>query len=467
MKILLAVPPSPNHRRIIRMIDCSHEAKASYLWHPNDFLIISSLCGPGDECVLVEGTADSLSDEAFFGRVKDAKPDIIFFALSSAGWETDLKYYRKTRGLYPHTPHFVIADLFIEKEYREFILRECEGIVGNPYLLDLKAMSAAKRGHGDKFPGVYTHHEDTIYKGKQAVHLRTASPRHELFLRPGYRFPFALRHKFASVTTMWGCPFTCSYCTDSKLQPVVRHHEDILAELDRLHRIGVKELFFTDKTFGFSESDVYPLLEAMAKKYRFDWCCYFHPQLYRPKLLEMMKAAGCHSMIVGIDSANMDSLKQYSRSLAKSRLEEFLAKANELRISICADFIIGLPHETEDDVKRTIDYALSLPLDFASFNIAAPLPGSEIRAKAKEKNLLPFGNEGFDTLGTNAMLGNQNLHADSLRRLRHDAILSFYLRPSYILRRLGRTRSPGHFWNQFLQMLALFRKGIDPNLPPA
>lgn len=449
------------------MIDCSHEAKASYLWHPNDFLIISSLCKDSSSCTLVEGTADSLSDETFFAQLRAAKPDMVFFALSSAGWETDLHYYRKTRALFPGIPHFVIADLFIEKEYREFILKECEGIVGNPYLLDLQAMLTAKQGQAAKLPGLYTHHADSIYAGKQAIHLRTSTPRHELFLKPGYRFPFALRHRFASVTTMWGCPFTCSYCTDSKLQPVVRHHEDILAELDHLHKLGIRELFFADKTFGFSETDVYPLLESMARKYRFDWCCYFHPQLYRPKLLEMMKAAGCHSMIVGIDSANIESLRQYNRSVAKTKLEEFLHKANKLKISICADFIIGLPHETEEDVKRTISYALSLPLDFASFNIAAPLPGSEIRARAKEKNLISFGDEGFDTLGTDAMLGNQNIHADSLRRLRHDAILSFYLRPGYLLRRLGRTRTPAHLWNQFLQMLALFRKGIDPNLPPA
>ena len=39
-------------------------------------------------------------------------------------------------------------------------------------------------------------------------------------------------------------------------------------------------------------------------------------------------------------------------------------------------FIIGLPGETEETIRQTIDFAKRLPLDLALFHIAAPYPGT-------------------------------------------------------------------------------------------
>jgi len=42
MNILFSIPPSRSKRNIFRGIDCSHDAKADYLWQPYDLLIMSS-----------------------------------------------------------------------------------------------------------------------------------------------------------------------------------------------------------------------------------------------------------------------------------------------------------------------------------------------------------------------------------------------------------------------------------------
>ena len=138
MNIAFVIPPSPGKRKIIRLIDCSHEAKADYLWQPNDFMIISSHLAPEDGAVLVDGTADRLGEEEFFRNMRGIKPDLIFFALSSICWESDSHYFLNTRELFKSAPFYVIGDVFLEEEYRAFILRECDGIIFNPYLLDLK-----------------------------------------------------------------------------------------------------------------------------------------------------------------------------------------------------------------------------------------------------------------------------------------------------------------------------------------
>jgi len=460
MHLVLIIPPSPGRTNVIRMIDCSHEAKANYLWQPNDFMIITSRLASGDRVTFIDGTADRLRPGRFVRMLRQVQGDLLVFALSSVCWESDHAYYRTARELLPSLSAFVLGDIFLDERYQELILRDACGIVTNPYLLDLAAMARSVPGRpSGSLPGVCTAAGEPFFPdGKRPLRVTSGVPRHDLFLKPGYRFPFAKRYRFATVTTTWGCPFACSYCTDANFPPVVRDYHDVLKELDRVASLGVRELFFADKVFGFSGENARPLLEAMARQYSFSWTCYFHPQVYDPELLELMRRAGCHTIITGIDSADVPSLQRYGRRVDPNKIEQLIAHANRLRISVCADFILGLEHETEADVERTIRMALELPIDFASFNIAAPLPGSDIRRRVVASGRLAFGQEGFDTCGRTGILGSANITPERLRRLRTQAFRSFYLRPSYLLRRLKRTDSVEHLLIQFQEMLTMVRK---------
>jgi len=460
MNIILAIPPSPDKKNIIRMIDCSHETKANYLWQPNDLMIITSLLEPADRVVFIDGTADRLSEEEYLRELKNENGDLVIFALSSVCWESDYAYFQTTRRQFPAVPFYVLGDIFLEENYQRHILAECDGIIFNPYSLDLPAMARRPGTSGTMtLPGVsIVPGQKRFPENKKAAAITSRTPRHELFFKKGYRFPFARHYVFSTVTTLWGCPFSCSYCTDSNFAPLVRTYQDVLQELDYLHGLGVRELFFADKVFGFSAQNVYPLLETMAERFRFSWSCYFHPQLYDPRLLDMMKAAGCHTIITGIDSADVPSLRRYRRVVNANKIDELIAHANRLNISICADFILGLEHETEKDIRKTIELALDLPIDFASFNIAAPLPGSDIRRTVLNAGRLLFGKEGFDTSGRSGILGNENIDAERLRVLRKMAFRKFYLRPSYLIKRLKKTTSVEHFMIQLQEMLTMIRK---------
>lgn len=461
-RVLFVIPPSPGKKKIIRLIDCSHEAKANYLWQPNDFMIISSLLEKDDTASLVDGTCDRLSEEEFLRQLQGIKPDILFFALSSVCWASDLEYFRKTVKLFTDVPSFVIGDIFLEAHYREIILKECDGIVFAPYLLDLNAMAIFRQDEKAlSFPGVCTDPHKIVFTGeKQLRRVKSGVTRHDIFLKSGYRFPFSRHLRFATVTTMWGCPFSCSYCTDSKIPPMLRSAEDVLAEMEYIDNLKVKELFVADKTFGLYHKESFPILKEMARRFAFSWSCYFHPQTYNAELLDLMKSAGCHTIIIGIDSADMLSLKQYNRNVSLQKLEALLLHAQRLQMNICADFILGLEHESEENIINTLNYALRLPIDFASFNIAAPLPGSDIRERALKEGNLTLGQEGFDTLGASGVLGNKNIDCQKIMRLRKNAVRKFYMRPSYLFKRIRQTASLEHMYIQLVEMLCLFKKQI-------
>ena len=460
MTIVLIIPPSPGKSNIIRLIDCSHEAKASYLWQPNDFLIITSRLDPSDGVVLIDGTADGLDEAQYLQQLGAAEGHVVIFALSSVSWDSDHAYFLKTKQRFPSQPFYVLGDIFLEESYRRFILQDCSGIIFNPYMLDLRAMhQAGNRPGGVMLPGVVARHDQPPFpEGKKMLLVDSRPPRHGFFLKKGYRFPFAKHYRFSTVTTMWGCPFACSYCTDSNFPPVVRSFQDVLEELASIQQLGVQELFFADKVFAFSRQNADPLLRAMAERFRFSWSCYFHPQVYDAGLLDLMKRAGCHTIITGIDSADVPSLERYQRRVEQQKIDELLNHANRIGISVCADFILGLEHETEEDILRTIRFALEKPIDFASFNIAAPLPGSDIRSRLTRAGQLVFGREGFDTGGRRGILGNENISAERLRKLRKQAFRKFYLRPAYWAKRLARTTSLEHLLIQLGEMLSMLRK---------
>jgi len=81
--------------------------------------------------------------------------------------------------------------------------------------------------------------------------------------------------------------------------------------------------------------------------------------------------------------------------------------------------------------------ALDIGVDYASFNIATPLLGSSLRQEGTEL--------GFDTAGNNVM-GTDTMSPATLVGLRNHAVRRFYLRPSYIWKRMTGIKT----WQQLL-----------------
>ena len=461
LNCLMLIPPSPNQsNRIIRQIDCSHESKAGYLWQPYDFMIISSHFATDNQNTFIDGTANSMTPEEFQEKLdKVEEPEMMFFALSSVCWSTDLEYFRKAKKQFKNCLKFVIGDIFVEEPYREIILKECDGIIFLPHLIDINEMAKLKDDPSIDLTGVWTKENWNKPLKKRPIRTQIATyPQHQMFLSRNYRFPFSKQRQFATVTTSWGCPFTCTYCTDSNYPAVVRSVENVVDELRELHKLGVRELFFSDKSFGYPKPNAMKLLAIMANEFKFSFTCYTQPSQYAEDFYQALKAAGCHTIIIGIDTYNTEVLKKYRRFVTREDVEKLVYHADKLKINVCADFILGLEGETAEDMERTIQYSLKLPLDFASFNVATPLPGSTIRKKAMEEGILKVGEESFDTLGNKEVLDSDMVKAEKLAEIRQRAVRKFYLRPSYLLRRLSRTDTLSYLFNQLGQMWELFLK---------
>lgn len=451
MHVSFLNPPLTEYRKLIRNFDCATESKANYLYQPYDFLVMSSCVPLGWSLSLIDGIAQKSSIDNVLEELSVKTPDVLVISMANTSWRDDLDTLKRIRTRFPTMKLYVFGDLFIEEFYRVEVEAYVEGILEDPIYVDFHKLA---RGEKPTLRGMFKTNKSQIKKPEK---VNIGMPRHEAFNHPSYRWPFSRHKKYTSIFTAWGCPYSCSYCVMSSFPNLWRGHDDIIQEMKYVKKLGYKEVYIADRSFGvFYENTIKLLSKMIDDKLNFSWSAYFHPNQYHKEMLELMKKSGCHTLIVGIESADLHGLKKYGRHVKQEKLENLLKHCKTLGIDVCADFIIGLPNETRADIRKTIKLAKTLDIQYASFNIAAPLPGTELRKMAmSDKKMSESEFNKYDSFGRSRVLDNGVLSGEEIKTLRNQAIFEFYLRPGYLLSRLLKVKSIEHLSIQFNEAIGL------------
>jgi len=179
-------------------------------------------------------------------------------------------------------------------------------------------------------------------------------------------------------------------------------------------------------------------------------------------LARKMKAAGCHTVILGVESASEEILKNHRKGYGKERIRETFELCRQEDLHTAATFILGLPEETPDSLRATIDFACSLPADYASFNVAVPRAGTRLRARAVAEGLVDRDIVVMDQSGFEPTLDTRALSADELTAWRRRAVTRFYLRPAYLWRRMTHLRTRAELFSQAREAWSLLRNLAVP-----
>jgi radical SAM superfamily enzyme YgiQ (UPF0313 family) len=106
------------------------------------------------------------------------------------------------------------------------------------------------------------------------------------------------------------------------------------------------------------------------------WTCNSRVDYVDEEMLQLMGRAGCWFISWGIESGSEQILRNARKGIDPAEAERALRWAKKVGIRNWGYFIIGLPGETEESIRHTIDFAKRLPLDIALFHVAAPHPGT-------------------------------------------------------------------------------------------
>lgn len=213
-----------------------------------------------------------------------------------------------------------------------------------------------------------------------------------------YNVPF-LRHPFVSLYTSRGCPAMCTFClwpqTHSGHRWRLRSADDVVNEVRWAIQNfqGLKEIFFDDDTFNYKRErtiEICNKLKAMRAELR-------HPDVTFSctsrvttdyDTLKAMKESGFRLMIVGYESGDPQILKNIKKGATVEMAERFTANAHKLGLTIHGDFIVGLPGDTRDSIRRTVDFAKQLNTETIQVSIAHPYPGTEFFDYVKKNDLI-------------------------------------------------------------------------------
>ena len=155
----------------------------------------------------------------------------------------------------------------------------------------------------------------------------------------------------------------------------------------------------------------------------------------REKLLKM-KAAGCNVIMFGVEWAEDKYLKKYKKQYTTDQIRKAFQLAKDIGIRRMGTFLIGVPGQNRESIRNTVDFAIELEADYASFNVAVPRANTSFREEAISLDLIKESDQIMYQSGSFIAMGTGILSSDEIMDLKKEAYRRFYLRPEYLWKRL-------------------------------
>jgi len=299
-----------------------------------------------------------------------------------------------------------------------------------------------------------------VYKENSKIHINEARIVKDLDKLPFPAFHLLPMKKYSSiigltpVTTMIstrGCPYRCHFCvkTPSDKKYRMRSPSNVVEEMEYVVKNwGVREIMFYDDVMTLKRDHIVGICgEILRHGLQVKWETPTRVDHVDKELLQLMHEAGCIRLRYGIESGDPQILELMQKRISLERAKEVFRWTKEANIETFAYFMVGYAQETQETIKRTLSFALELNPDLVMFTAVTPLPATPLYQMAKDGALF-----------------QGDYWRDFTLRLRSDRIpyffpetekwvkrsyRSFYLRPSYVLRSLGKIRC----WNSFKKHL--------------
>ena len=257
-----------------------------------------------------------------------------------------------------------------------------------------------------------------------------------------------------SLLTTRGCMGKCTFCNSANIPLRVRNADNIFQEIEMLSRkYGIKEISFYDDTFVAYRKNIMRLCELIIKnKLDLTWSCFARTDCVNTDILKIMKRAGCHQIMYGIESAQKEILANIKKHCIDSRsIKQAIEITKKAGITVRCAFMFGSPGETEETIDDTIEYSIRLDPDIAIYNITTPYPGTEMFRWAKERGYLRTENwDDYDL--SKPIMDLPTINGKVLTQKYRQAFVRFYFRPKLIFKKM--------FSIRFLTDLPILIKGM-------
>lgn len=287
-----------------------------------------------------------------------------------------------------------------------------------------------------------------------------------------YKKYYSLIGKNAISTTIMssrGCPSSCNFCYIQYGRSLrMRSPKNVCDELEECVGMGIKEFFFFDENFTINKKRVMAICQEIIDR---GLDIYFdirsRVNTVDEEVLSKLNEAGCARIQFGVESGSPEIIKAMNKRISIDEVRRAFKMTKKVGITTYADFMVGYPGETKEQMLQTIEFAKELDPDYVQFGITMLFPQTKIYHEALSSGFLK--EDFWKNAARNPSeyvkppLASQTYSCEELEALQKKASLDFYLRPSYILKRLAKIRTFIEFKRQSLAGVSVIGKKLGLN----
>lgn len=386
----------------------------------------------GYECRLVDGVAERMQEDDYVQRAAEFHPDVTILEVSTASFETDLRQARKIKDRCPQTrivfcgihvdmyrPGFLdevpLVDFVLKGEYDFAALRLIETIDAN--------------GDFSQVPNlVYRGNDGIARENKRCEVIKDLDSipwpsRKHLPMLNYWDQPGGIPEPSLQIWASRGCPYQCIFCAWPQImygnnQYRTRNPIDVVDEIEAMVKeYGFRSFYFDDDTFNIGKSRIVALCEEIKRRgLNLPWAAMARADTTDRETLQAMKNAGLAGIKYGVESGSQTLVDNAKKNLDLKKVEEAVCVTRELGINQHLTFSFGLPGETWETVRQTIDFAKRLNPETVQFSIMTPFPGSIFYNMLEaDGKLLTHDWSKYDG-GTTAVIRTDALNGEDLQR---------------------------------------------------
>jgi len=199
------------------------------------------------------------------------------------------------------------------------------------------------------------------------------------FYNPNFRWYFNGKKGLYFMPSR-GCPYRCSFCCSGGRMRTYEISRILTKIRQEVNKYKLETIFIRDDVFTIYPKRAESICSVLGE-IGISWLCMSRSNLLCRKgdkqLIERMVATGCETIMIGIESYNQRVLDLNLKDEKTSEIDQAIENCKAAGLRIIGFIIFGLPGETEESIRETLDFIKQSGIEFSS-NILSPLPGSKI-----------------------------------------------------------------------------------------
>ncbi|NVN97711.1 MAG: radical SAM protein [Geobacteraceae bacterium] len=200
------------------------------------------------------------------------------------------------------------------------------------------------------------------------------------------------------ITTSRGCYGRCSFCFLNMHKLSYKSPERFEREVaDFVAKHNIKYFYVNDLTFTSDLRRTYKICDVL-KKHDITWTCSTRVERIQPELLAYMHKSGCRDIWYGVESVDQKVLDLADKATKVEEIEFAVAETVKAGIKVAANLIVGLPGESEESLRKMMDFCRKSEVIPISIKYLTPFPGTKIFDMAVERGYITDPLTYLDTL---------------------------------------------------------------------